>query len=355
MRRLLATLANVLVFAVVLALVLRAERHGFESLPGFVLEESGPPAIKAAHLRADQGRIDFLFLGSSRVYRQLNPAVFDARMAELGAPVHSYNLGLPGVRFYELLYLAESLLEEHPPALRWVVLELSDPRPPLEGANLLSRRSIEWHTAPVTALAVRDTLEASGSLAERWEDAGLHVKDFFLRSGNLGLGAPALVTRFWPMGVPEDVTQGGFLPFDLDPARSTRKRREEFLEELQANPRLLRERVREIRPGPEVTPLPARTAAAVRRLVRRYRAAGIEPLFLLCPPADRDNRDWEGAREAGVLPNLFALDDPRQYPQFYLDLSVRFDLNHLVKEGGNELTRMLADEVAAHLKAQQER
>jgi hypothetical protein len=294
-----AALLNVVVFVLVLALVLRGERRVFEGLPGFSLEEQGPPAIKAEHLRRHGDEIDLLFLGSSRVYRQLNPAVFDARLAELGWPLRSYNYGLPGVRFYELLYLAERLIEERPPALRWLVLELADPRPPLESANLLNRRSIEWHTAAVTTLAVRDALDSGGALRGRLEDAGQHVSGLVLRCGNLGLGTPALVTRFWPSGPSEDLVPTGFLPFDIDPSPSTPRRRAEFLAELQARPRLLQERVREIRPGPERPRLPARSARVVQDLVERLRAVGIEPLFLLLPPADRDNRDWEDARAEG--------------------------------------------------------
>jgi len=347
-------LLSAAVFCLVLGLACCGLRRGFEALPDLVLEEPGPPALKLQHLRAHGDEIELLFLGSSRVFRQLNPTVFDAQLAERGLRLRSYNLGLPGMRFYEQLYLIDRLLAERPPALRWLLIELGDPDPGLEDANLLTRRSIEWHSTAITWLVLRNTWASDRALVAKLEATWSHLQGAWLRGSNAGLGVPALVSLIEPAPVQEDESPAGFLPLEFDPNRTTAQHRREFLTALAAEPRLLEQRVREIR-QPAVPPAPgALLAGEMRALVARLEHAGIEPLFFLSPPAERSNADWRALRAAGVLPNLFALDDPEQNPDFYLDPSIRFDLNHMDRTGGNRMTRLLAQEVAEHLLAERE-
>jgi hypothetical protein len=343
------SVGNVLVFCVVLALACTAVRRVLERMPGLQLEEDGAPAVKVTHAREHADAYELLFLGSSRVYRQINPTVFDAVLAEHGIAVRSYNLGLPGMRFYELLRRIDQILEERPPALRWLVLELDDPDPGLEDANVLSRRFIEWHTARVSWTAYRTILASSRSPLEKLRQCWGHTQGLLLRASNAGLGMTAVESRF---GVPPDLTDytpAGFLPLDFDPTRVTKEHRAEFLADFAKDKGILERRAQAIT-DPDIVPrLPRRLRDQMRDLVARIRAAGIEPLFLLLPPAERCNWDWRAAHKRGALPALFSYDDPREYQDFYRDLALRFDINHLNKAGANALTRLLAEDVAAHI------
>lgn len=49
--------------------------------------------------------VDTLFFGSSRVFRHINPAAFDAATAESGHPTHSYNLAAPNTTWTEIEFL----------------------------------------------------------------------------------------------------------------------------------------------------------------------------------------------------------------------------------------------------------
>jgi len=346
-RPILRALLSVLVFAGTLALCALGARSLFEALPGEFLDGDGP-AQKLHRLEARGDEVQLLFLGSSRVYRQLNPAVFDARLAERGVSLVSYNLGLPGMRFHEQLYLAERLIEERPPALRWLLFELLDPDPELEEANLLSRRNIEWHTPGLTWFALRTTLESPRPLPRKLGLGREHLELCLLRSFNAGLGPAALLDLLGGERL-GDPTPRGYLPLDLDPTQTTAIHRRRFQRDLAQNPRLLEERVQAIQqPGAPPGPL---LAAEMRSWVARLEAAGIQPLFFLSPPADRNNSDWRALREQGVLPNLFAFDDPAQYPDFYLERSIRFDMNHMDRVGGSRLTRLLAEALAPSLAA----
>ena len=343
------SLGNVLVFCVVLALACTGVRHVLERVPGMVLEEEGAPAIKVTHALEHGDDYELLFLGSSRVYRQINPTVFDAVLAEHGITVRSYNVGLPGMRFYELLHRIDQVLEKHPPALRWLVLELDDPDPGLEDANVLSRRFIEWHTAHVSWIAYRTILASARSPLEKLRQCWGHTEGLLLRASNAGLGMTAVESRF---GAPPDLTDhtpAGFLPLDFDPTRVTKEHRAEFLADFAKDKGILERRAQAIT-DPEVMPrFPRRLGDQMRALVARIRAAGIEPLFLLTPPAERCNWDWRAAHKRGAVPTLFSYDDPREFQDFYRDLALRFDINHLNKAGANALTRLLAEDVAAHI------
>lgn len=343
--------SSCLVFCVVLALACLGQREILRRVPGLGLEEEGPPAIKARHYRIHRDEIDLLFVGSSRVYRQLNPAVFDARLAELGHPTHSYNFGLPGVRFYELLHLVDWLLETRSPRLRWLFLELGDPEADLEDANLFTRRNIGWHAPGLTWIACRNAWESERPLGRKLGESAAHLGALLFNLSNAGCGVPAVSSLLNGDATPPDQTPAGCLPAEYDPTRATRAHREEYLARLEADPELLRKRVDELLAPRERSELSSFQLEVVRALVARIRDAGVEPIFLLLPPADRNNADWLAARASGALPDLFAYDDPRRFDDFYLDPELRFDLNHLLKAGGNRLTRSLAEDFARHLEA----
>jgi len=347
----LAQLASTLVFCAVLAALLGGERRLLHEVPGEFLAGDGP-AQKWRRLEENEG-IRMLFLGSSRVYRQLNPGLFDDQMAARGLTTVSYNFGLPGMGFFEELYLAERIADAPPPGLRWLLIELLDPTKEQDEVNRLSRRNIEWHTPALAWFALRAALLSERPGRERLDLAVEHLELLALRSSNAGLAIPAL-EQLLEGGAPgEDPSPHGFLPLTLDRSATTLARRDSFERDLAANPRYLEERVREVMEH-ETSPSPL-VRARMRALTARLEAAGIRPIFFLSPPATRNNSDWRRLHEEGVLPDLIALDDPEEYPAFSLDASIRFDKNHLDRAGSGRLTRLLAEALSVLLKAEEGR
>lgn len=344
-----------LFFVACLLLALLGVRRGLRLVPGLRLEEPGPPAIKAAHLQEHAGEIDVVFVGSSRVYRQLNPAVFELRSSERGIPLRAYNLGLPGMQFPESLYTAEWVVEQAGGHPRWVVLELQDPDPEFVEATRFTQRSINWHTPWLCAAVCRTVLASDRAPRRKLDELSAHLLELGYNVSNANTGVPALAALLGLAGVPEDSTPGGFLPLDLDRNPSSMRRRDELLHELAADPKYLEKQVEERLGAPAKEALPAAVVDAVRAFVGRMRARGVEPVFILLPPAKERSDAWHEAQRRGILTELFAYDDPEAYPRFYLDQAIRFDVNHLNKKGANELTNLFVADFCDYLSREQER
>lgn len=83
---------------------------------GWVVPSVEPPLLaeRLSEFRKAADSYDVLFFGSSRVFRGIDPKVFDAEMAERGHPLRSYNLGFPAMRPHELNALLRRVLQERP-------------------------------------------------------------------------------------------------------------------------------------------------------------------------------------------------------------------------------------------------
>ena len=74
----------------------------------------------------EKDRYDLVFVGSSLVYRSIDPRIIDEELARAGFRVRSYNLGLPGMRPHEANALLRQVLATKPARLRWAVVEVAD-------------------------------------------------------------------------------------------------------------------------------------------------------------------------------------------------------------------------------------
>src|SRR5437016_1679781 len=81
---------------------------------------------KLRFFAAHKDEFDTLFIGSSRVYFQISPAIFDGVMRESGSATRSFNFGIGGMFLPESAYVLEQLLTTKPRNLRWVVIEYDE-------------------------------------------------------------------------------------------------------------------------------------------------------------------------------------------------------------------------------------
>ena len=78
---------------------------------------------KLRYLRRSGDAYNVLFIGSSRVHHQIIPELFDRLMNEAGIRVHSFNLGIDGIRPPEDAFLLEHALQSRHEPLLWVIQE----------------------------------------------------------------------------------------------------------------------------------------------------------------------------------------------------------------------------------------
>ena len=291
------------------------------------------PAIypKYQYLAENRERFDTLFIGSSRVFHQIDPQQFDAEVAALGGRSQSVNLAYDSVWPPESFYFLRRLLDLRPPHLRWVFIELMDINVHLEERNDRTLRTAYWHDWRHTWLACRHIIASPHTAREKWRFATEHAAIFVRWNAGLGRGEELMRQTLLPgkpKRPPEWTARAGFLP------ENDRKIAPEEL------PRYL-ESVAFLRRELPQYPVSAHYFEALSDLAAEVRRAGAQPVFLITPSLSwREN--FTGL-PAGVP--VFAFNDPAKYPTLY-EPDRHFDTWHLNGKGAAELTGFLARQFA---------
>lgn len=289
---------------------------------------------------------DVLFLGTSRIYRNLDPAAFDKTLYEQGLCVRSFNLGLPRMSILEARELVERLASRGPGRLKLVVLE-----PMLyifDLDNWATHRDMATHDGPGTRLAVANTLGAESRRGSGWLDrlhyASPHVLSFACRIVNLGLAAPAVFPPCPQMSqTSPSVDRGESAGFDPLPVKNDLKSpwRERFQMFLALpNP-----------PDWRGAALSDAELDYLKHLVDCIRLAGAEPVFLLGPRLKRDSHTAAVlASHAEHFSGVLLLDYLRGHSDEQLYSIERWhDFDHLNALGAQQFSRQVARDLAPAL------
>jgi hypothetical protein len=122
-------------------------------------EPDGEVAIKLAHLEEHGDDYEVIFIGSSRTFRGVDPGAFDARMAELGIELRSFNLGIQGMFAYELEAVLDRVVAMDLTSLRLILVAPDVFQADLETEITSSPRVVAWHDPAETAAALRRALD----------------------------------------------------------------------------------------------------------------------------------------------------------------------------------------------------
>lgn len=299
---------------------------------------------KRAHLLADAEHYDTIFIGSSRVYRGIVPAVFDDEMRALGQPTRSFNFAMDGVWPPESFSRVRELLRDRVRA-RWVFIELLPVNPRLQPESARTLRSIYWHDWHHTLLAWRSVAEiGSFSAAERWSLAALHAELLLRNFTQLSRATTLLAPRLLP-----ELEKSARRDSDLDPPWLAGRG---FLAEPErempaATALAYRGELAAYEQRLETRPLPPALRDEVRELTNEVRATGAVPIFFITPSTSRAE-NFSTLRAQGIDADLVSLKDPARFPALF-DPSLHFDGPHLNERGARELSRTLAREAAPWL------
>ncbi len=308
----------------------------------------GGVSQKFRFFAAHKDEFDTLFIGSSRIYFQISPAVFDRVTHESGQPTHSFNFGIGGMYLPETAYLLEQILNLKPRNLKWVFIEYDELQTKWSPENQTSRRALYWADWKRTSLLLRKLTDAgttpvwlpnpaklgevmlpqnddksTGSLltfyAGQFEKnytnvaRAADVLDYFLshdtkerRASYLGAASDGYVTR----------------PNRMSPSQAAAYERGLATAVAQSSTRSLSPYALE----------------AYRQCAQEVRNIGATPIFLITPSTTQINIATESTGIPGVV---MAFNNPRTYPNLYRS-SVRRDGQHLTKSGADEFTRLVA-------------
>jgi hypothetical protein len=303
---------------------------------------------KLEHLAQHGAECDTLFIGSSRIYYQIIPALFDRIAAERGHTVKSFNAGIAGMRPPEDSCLLELILQKPPPHLRWVFVELSALRTNVGDGKRNTMRAVYWHDWPRLKLLFQRALvvkhdgkrrgwkERLGIRLEPFGDFWEHVELFFQNQTSLGRGAllcGALLDPDEAPVPPKSNTLGadlaGWVPTGNPEAMlpgEAAKYEKAYRE--------LREEGRERDLGDPIS------QQALRTMVEKIEANGARAVLVIPPTTSRRNFYPEPnlAAKAPVLD----FSDPEKFPELF-EPRHRLDKVHLNVPGSEIFTRALAE------------
>ncbi len=282
-----------------------------------------------------------IFIGNSHVYRHVDPAAFDAVVAERLPEFRSYNLGAKGMSLFEAHYLLRRLFASSPDRLRWVFVDLTlrlDSHPD----NFESQRVINWHVPSEALMAVSWVLGRQTPIGEKLDSLARHARATLRRMSNQGR-LTTLVSRSLShrTGLPSadrlEAASRGHLPVDRfdTPHKSERRGK------LVAADEDREERLDALPPSDGLPPEAiADDQRLLRAIVELVVANGARPVFYVSPTIYWPRLVPDDG-ECNGYPVL-AFNDPARYPQLY-DAKVRFDPDHLNKKGAETFTRLLAE------------
>jgi hypothetical protein len=311
-------------------------------------EIDGGVSQKFRFFAAHKDEFDTLFIGSSRVYFQISPAIFDRVTRESGMPTHSFNFGVGGMYLPETAYLLEQILNLKPRNLRWVFIEYDELQTKWSPENQSSRRALYWADWKRVSLLLRKLTDAGTDPLWLWNPAKL--RDIILRQ-NDEKSTRSLLT-FYVTQVERNYTNISRAADVLDHflSRDTKERRASYLgaasdgyvtrpNQISASQPAAYERALAAAMAQTGTrPLSPYAMEAYRQCAQEVRNIGAVPIFLITPSTTEINVAAETTELTGVV---MAFNNPQAYPNLFRS-SARRDGQHLTKAGAEEFTRITA-------------
>jgi len=311
-------------------------------------EIDGGVSQKFRFFAAHKDEFDTLFIGSSRVYFQISPAIFDRVTRKRGMATHSFNFGVGGMYLPETAYLLEQILDLKPRNLRWVFIEYDEMQTKWSPENQTSRRALYWADWKRVSLLLRKLTDAGTD--PLWRPNPTKLRDIVLREEDekntrslLAFYAGQFEKNYANFARAADV-------LDYFLSRDTKKRRASYLGtasdgyvirpgQMSPSQAAVYERaLADAMAQPRTRPLSSYAVEAYRQCATEVRSIGATPIFLITPNTPQINIATENT---GLPSVVMAFNNPRAYPSLYGSNAHR-DGQHLTKSGAEEFTRMLA-------------
>ncbi|MBF0261852.1 MAG: hypothetical protein HQL97_08480 [Magnetococcales bacterium] len=282
--------------------------------------------------------VDIVFLGTSRFNSAIHPEQFDARMAELGCPVRSFNMGIDDLNPVEARVVLRQIRQQWPDRPIRVVL-----------GQMVSR--YKWYRRVWDRVRYFNT----------WSHLPEFVEDIWLLP-NFMSDRLMILLEFFGGFLYEQASPGYLAKFlfpgsaPTTPSNPVREIRGYFpdMPEIDLKERIdfeerIRQSVAEIDRWPEEKRLRNGVAhgARMRLLIEEARALGFSPGVLLTPSVliygMAAPTQSVLARDMPEIP-VWNHADPKRHTEFFQAEHLQ-DWSHLNRKGATRLARILAEDI----------
>lgn len=306
---------------------------------------------KLKHYRKHQGEWNAVFIGSSRIYRQVSPGTFDHLLQQEGYDVRSFNLGMDGMTLLETSFLLDHIIANQRSTPRWWFIEIGGITSELDHRLGGTSRTAYWHDAkrvhalwgemeggrrssspgPSKFTPLRAQLRHYGGVLKRWRAEFLpHLRLGIQHYSNMGTFSERLAhLGHWNSGV----TANGYRPVqrNISTAQATVLRHDVEVS-----------RGEKIRLGI----ITATTTHLLQDMVATVERSGATPIFIATPLPHKYPVYFATETKQPVV---FYYDDPEKFPDLYAAIH-RSDDHHLNEQGAELFTRALARDFMSFLK-----
>jgi hypothetical protein len=309
------------------------------------------PKLRAFTRHKDD--FDTVFVGSSHIYHQVSPTIFDSVMRNNGQATHSFNFGVDAMHLPESGYALERLLKTKPRNLKWVFIELDEMQVGRFHEQSGTLRALYWHDWKRTSLVLRKIL-AAGRFG-KWIANPKRLRDLlFPRKGReqthdlFFFHAELFAKNFANVGRKVDASRwfshskekeppakelgpGGDGYF---PAKNQMSAKDAMAYEVALERAMAEKKPKYVS---------SYTEEACRQCAEAIRKVGATPIFLVTPITQQSEFRFRGNPD--IPGEIISLNDAKTYPSLYRT-TVRAEATHLNIIGAEEFTHVVAQNFA---------
>jgi len=306
-------------------------------------------------LNQHRDEYNMLVIGSSRVYRQVDPEILDS-LVITPEKIKSFNFGVNWLFIPETFYVFNNLVKKEGLKYNYVIIELSKIRS-IDYANFYTTRTIYWTNFSNYSFAVKAIASSNFAIHEKVATILAYSVNYIGNLINLGYITEALSYKaHLPLyaGFPEmGAKSNGYNTLTTQPIGSsfskeenTEARHLKFLSDTSAVTRRLHMSTRQFdkfEKNPELLKRYNKYYADhLNKMIDEAKNNGTHLVFLMSPRVDLNQYNELIPLFNNINPaHQIEISDGRKYPELYMAAN-SFDETHLNTEGAKIYTTILA-------------
>jgi hypothetical protein len=290
-----------------------------------------------------------MIMGSSVSFHGINPEQFDRFTAKSGLSTRTFNMGMPGTHLAENYHVLQSIAQQAPTQLRWILIEADMIARVHDQGYYLNPKNIAWHDIETLGLLAPYFSELD--LSTNVESQALWRNSVVTLYNTLGVGRGVPLTEQligfelnekdrerW-MGS----AKNGHRYVSKNPGEDDKYIRQRYLDDPEKFRRKLRHMIHSKKPlkEPRISALPH-----FQRLEALAKTMGARVIFYTLR-GDYTGCDSAALAGAGKLDSLLRLDDALRYPELF-DPKYYYDGIHFTSMGAKHFTTYLAQAFLAN-------
>lgn len=286
------------------------------------------------------------FIGSSRVWKQINPSLFDSLVRDK-LPTQSFNLGENWFFAPETHFFLRNLLQEENLNPKYIFIELSKIKT-IDFMNIHTNRMHYWCNFMDNSFAVNAIMSSNFSAPERIYNSTTYSLAYFDKLINLGYLTEGLNSRAGYYSISADTLArigNGFSCTDLLSQKDSAEAFE-FLKDTLEVKKLAEASAKQFEKFQHTPSLlnnyNKTYSKRIHELIKVAKAKGVQLIFCMSPRVDK-NQYNELIPLYYSLPekNRMEFSDSRKYPELYVAKN-SYNTTHLNCKGANDYTALIA-------------